>query len=156
MIAQPFFPSLRSAKGAAAALILGAILCASASLAQGSLPEQPLADSSLDRAHIEQVLGSLGRGHLIEQAAISPDGQRLAWIEHTKDGLEIRIEPLDDLIHGLPRSIEGFWSLLKRSIKGTHVHVSAKHLSKYLGEFEFRYNLRHSPQVMFDRLVAGF
>ena len=26
--------------------------------------------------------------------------------------------------------IEGFWSLLKRSIRGTHVHVSAKHLAK--------------------------
>ena len=46
--------------------------------------------------------------------------------------------------------------MLKRSIKGTHVHVSAKHLAKYLGEFEFRYNLRHSPQMMFLRLVASF
>jgi transposase-like protein len=53
-------------------------------------------------------------------------------------------------------SIEGYWSLLKRSIRGTHVHVSAKHLQKYLGEFEFRYNLRHSPSVMFSRLLASF
>jgi transposase-like protein len=53
-------------------------------------------------------------------------------------------------------SLEGFWSMLKRSIRGTHVHVSAKHLAKYLGEFEFRYNLRHSPQMMFLRLVASF
>lgn len=51
-------------------------------------------------------------------------------------------------------SLEGFWSMLKRSIRGTHVHVSAKHLAKYLGEFEFRYNLRHSPSVMFDRLLT--
>ena len=53
-------------------------------------------------------------------------------------------------------SIEGYWSLIKRSIRGTHVHVRAKHLQKYLGEFEFRYNLRHSPQVMFSRLLASF
>lgn len=53
-------------------------------------------------------------------------------------------------------SLEGFWSMLKRSIRGTHVHVSAKHLAKYLGEFEFRYNLRHSPEVMFLRLLASF
>jgi transposase-like protein len=53
-------------------------------------------------------------------------------------------------------SIEGFWSMLKRSIRGTHVHVSPKHLAKYLGEFEFRYNLRRSPQMMFLRLVANF
>ena len=37
---------------------------------------------------------------------------------------------------------EGFWSRLKLSIRGTHFHVSAKHLPKYLGEFEFRFNMR--------------
>ena len=34
---------------------------------------------------------------------------------------------------------EGYWSRLKNSIKGTHVHVSAKHLPKYLAEFEYRF-----------------
>ena len=53
-------------------------------------------------------------------------------------------------------SIEGFWSLLKRSIRGTHVHVSAKHLPKYLGEFEYRYNMRKHPEVMFARLLLSF
>ncbi len=50
-------------------------------------------------------------------------------------------------------TIEGFWSLIKRSIKGTHVHVSAEHLPKYLGEFEFRWNLRHHPERMFPYLL---
>jgi transposase len=50
-------------------------------------------------------------------------------------------------------TIEGFWSILKRSIKGTHVHVSRRHLSKYLGEFEFRWNLRHDPAAMFPYLL---
>src|SRR5262249_16200420 len=49
-------------------------------------------------------------------------------------------------------TIEGFWSIIKRSIKGTHVHVSARHLPKYLGEFEFRWNLRQHPERMFPRL----
>jgi len=53
-------------------------------------------------------------------------------------------------------SLEGFWSMLKRSIRGTHVHVSAKHLAKYLGEFEYRYNLRRDPKLMFWRLVESF
>ncbi len=53
-------------------------------------------------------------------------------------------------------SIEGFWSILKRSIRGTHVHVSRKHLPKYLGEFEFRYNMRKTPEVMFARLLLSF
>lgn len=53
-------------------------------------------------------------------------------------------------------TIEGFWSQVKRSIKGTHVHVSKKHLPKYLGEFEFRYNLRRSPWLMLDLLLKAF
>ena len=51
---------------------------------------------------------------------------------------------------------EGFWSLVKRSIRGTHIHVSAKHLDKYLGEFEYRYNMRKAPEFMFSRLLLSF
>lgn len=54
------------------------------------------------------------------------------------------------------QSIEGFWSLVKRSVRGTHVHISHKHLSKYLGEFEFRWNSRHTPETMFRRLMVSF
>jgi len=53
-------------------------------------------------------------------------------------------------------TIEGFWSQIKRSIQGTHIHVSRKHMSKYLGEFEYRYNMRSNPSLMFVRLLASF
>ena len=53
-------------------------------------------------------------------------------------------------------TLESFWAILKRSIRGTHVHVSPKHLQKYLGEFEYRYNLRKEPHLMFDRLLESF
>lgn len=53
-------------------------------------------------------------------------------------------------------SLEGFWSIIKRSIRGTHVHVSGKHLPKYLGEFEYRYNMRGYGDLMFPRLVLSF
>ena len=52
-------------------------------------------------------------------------------------------------------TLEAFWSMLKRSIRGTHIHVSPKHLPKYLGEFEFRYNLRKRPELMFARLLEN-
>jgi transposase-like protein len=54
------------------------------------------------------------------------------------------------------QGIEGFWSLLKRAIKGTHVHVSRKYLSNYLVEFEYRWNERASPEKMFPKLLKGF
>lgn len=53
-------------------------------------------------------------------------------------------------------ALEGFWAQLKRSINGTHIHVSGKHLWKYLGEFEYRYNMRHVPHLMLDRLMVSF
>jgi transposase-like protein/predicted RNA-binding Zn-ribbon protein involved in translation (DUF1610 family) len=53
-------------------------------------------------------------------------------------------------------TIEGYWGHLKRSIRGTHVHVSSKHLWKYLCEFAYRYNQRRSHADMFNRLVASF
>lgn len=39
-------------------------------------------------------------------------------------------------------TIEGFFANLKRGVNGIYHHVSRKHLHRYLGEFDFRYNAR--------------
>ena len=52
-------------------------------------------------------------------------------------------------------SIENFWARLKLSIRGTHIHVSAKYLQRYLAEFSFRYNYRDLPDRMFAMLVGA-
>ncbi len=52
-------------------------------------------------------------------------------------------------------SIEGFWARLKLSIRGTHVHVSGKHLWKYAKEFEYRYNRRNQPETIFRDMFAA-
>lgn len=54
------------------------------------------------------------------------------------------------------QSIEGFWACLKQGINGTHIHVSGKHLPKYLGEFEFRHNRRHRSETMLFELMTAF
>jgi transposase len=53
-------------------------------------------------------------------------------------------------------TIEGHWSHFKRAVSGTHVHISAKHMWKYVAEFSYRRNYRHSHLEMFNRLVAAF
>ncbi len=53
-------------------------------------------------------------------------------------------------------TIEAFWSWLKRGVNGTYVWVSPKHLPKYLGEFEYRFNLRKQPALMFELLLQAF
>jgi transposase-like protein len=40
--------------------------------------------------------------------------------------------------------IENYWSLLKRSIKGSQIHVSASHLHRYVNERTFAYNYRET------------
>lgn len=50
-------------------------------------------------------------------------------------------------------TIEGHWSLVKRSIKGTYTSVSPKHLPKYLNEFSFRHN--HRKGEMFEAILDG-
>ena len=48
---------------------------------------------------------------------------------------------------------EGFFSQLKRTIKGTHIAVSEKYLQNYINEVSFRYNNRHIGGMMFDEVV---
>jgi transposase-like protein/predicted RNA-binding Zn-ribbon protein involved in translation (DUF1610 family) len=50
-------------------------------------------------------------------------------------------------------TIEGFWGQLKRTIKGTHIKVSEKHLQKYIDECVFRYMYRDKQDIMFDAIL---
>jgi len=40
-------------------------------------------------------------------------------------------------------TIEGYFSIFKRGMKGVYQHCGEKHLHRYLAEFDFRYNRRH-------------
>lgn len=50
--------------------------------------------------------------------------------------------------------IEGFWSHLKRGIRGIYLQVSRGHLQRYADEFAFRYNTRHLSDS--ERFKAWF
>ena len=50
-------------------------------------------------------------------------------------------------------SIEGVWSLFKRSIVGSFHKMSAKHMDRYLEELEWRYNNRDNPHIFRDTLA---
>lgn len=52
-------------------------------------------------------------------------------------------------------SVEAFWSLFKRSVLGTHIHISKKWMQNYLNEFTFRSNRRAMAGAMFDLLIAS-
>ena len=50
-------------------------------------------------------------------------------------------------------TVEGVFSLFKRSIVGAYHQVSVKHLDRYLDEFEFRFNNRNNPYLFRDTLL---
>jgi hypothetical protein len=50
---------------------------------------------------------------------------------------------------------EAFFSQLKRSIDGTHHHVSKEHLARYLAEFDFRFSsCKESDAARMRRLIG--
>jgi transposase len=50
-------------------------------------------------------------------------------------------------------TIEGFWSQLKRTIKGTHIHCNAEYLQLYADEVAFRYMNRKNQEGMFEAIL---
>ncbi|HXI87409.1 MAG TPA: IS1595 family transposase [Parvularculaceae bacterium] len=75
-------------------------------------------------------------------------GYRHSTVNHAKD------EYVRGDVH--TNTIEGFWGLFKGAYRGTYVHLSEKYLPLYLGEFEYRWNLRKQPHLMFPILLQAF
>lgn len=59
-------------------------------------------------------------------------------VDHTKAEY-VRYEP-SKTVH--TNTVEGYFSLFKRGMRGTYQHCKEKHLHRYLAEFDFRYNNR--------------
>lgn len=57
-------------------------------------------------------------------------------------------------------TIEGFFSVFKRGMKGVYQHCGHNHLHRYLAEFDFRYNNRKALGVedseRADKILKGF
>lgn len=61
---------------------------------------------------------------------------------------------VDGVVH--TNRMENFWSLLKRTIKGTYVSVEPFHLFRYLDEQSFRYNEReHTDAERFAMVLCS-
>ena len=56
-------------------------------------------------------------------------------------------------------TVEGFFSIFKRGMKGVYQHCSERHLHRYLAEFDFRYNHReklgHDDTSRADAALCG-
>lgn len=61
-------------------------------------------------------------------------------VDHRREEYAYRDRKTGTLIG--TNTVEGYYSIFKRGMKGVYQHCSEKHLHRYLAEFDFRYNNR--------------
>jgi transposase-like protein len=67
-------------------------------------------------------------------------GRKHSLVNHSAD----EYARYEDGVCITTNTIEGYFANLKRGIGGIYHHVGRKHLHRYLSEFDFRYNARHT------------
>ena len=95
-------------------------------------------------------IGPIVNKHIAKESELMTDeasqyqsiGKRFAshgWVTHSAG------QYVDGPIHS--NTVEGYFSIFKRGMKGIYQHCSEKHLHRYLAEFDFRYNHREANGV---------
>lgn len=100
------------------------------------------------------ALHSEVRKHVEEGANVYSDALRSyrgLEIDYTHKVINHAEKYVDGLVH--TNGIENFWTLLKRTIKGTYVSVEPFHLFRYLDEQSFRFNSRKGNDS--DRFIKA-
>jgi hypothetical protein len=74
---------------------------------------------------------------------------------------ETVVHSKDEYVRGevTTNTVEGFYSIFKRGMKGVYQHCGERHLHRYLAEFDFRYSNRVAMGVndlaRTDAMVRG-
>jgi hypothetical protein len=112
---------------------------------------------------VTDISGPTLRKAIANQVVMS--GSRLM----TDEGLQYRQLGQEFLSHGTvnhkageyvrgavtSNQAENFFSQLKRSLDGTHHHISKEHLPRYLAEFDFRYSTRRLTDTQRMQRLMG-
>jgi transposase-like protein len=105
----------------------------------------------IDRATLQSI-GMIVRTNVSRESSLFTDESRLytqvgaefqgghAHVRHSAD--EYVRYTVDGTPHIHTNTIEGYFSIFKRGMKGIYQHCSEKHLHRYLSEFDFRYSNR--------------
>jgi transposase-like protein len=114
-----------------------------------------LIDRNTGRAHSmvmdnvnSKTVGKVVADNMASEARLLTDqaawykraGKTVAAHASVNHGVEEYVSRIDPTIH--TNTVEGFFSIFKRGMKGVYQHCSKKHLHRYLAEFDFRYSYR--------------
>lgn len=103
----------------------------------------------VEASSISQVIPVVEE-NIAKEAAVMTDGAQIYqnrlgkfashdFVDHS-DKEYVRHEDGKPVIH--TNTVEGYFSVFKRGMRGTYQHCKEKHLHRYLAEFDFRYNNR--------------
>lgn len=94
------------------------------------------------RADKETVTGIVNQ-NVAKEATLMTDESRLYGDVHNDDHHSVR-HAAGEYVRGIVHSntVESYFSVFKRGMKGVYQHCSEKHLHRYLAEFDFRHNAR--------------
>jgi transposase-like protein len=103
-----------------------------------------------------KVLQAAVRAH-VEPGSILMTDSLLSYRGLSRDYLHGYVNHAQEYVRGMihTNGIENFWSLLKRTVKGTYVSVDPLHMDRYLGEQTFRFNARKDNDLGRFRSVLG-
>jgi len=95
-----------------------------------------------------KAIGEIVVANLSHEAILMTDearhysklGQQFAGHGHTNHGAGEYVSRFNPQVH--TNTVEGFFSIFKRGMRGVYQHASKKHLHRYLAEFDFRYSNR--------------
>ncbi len=118
-------------------------------------PKEPVValverDGSVRSFHVEAVNAKTLRPILVTQIDRASSLMTDESTVYTKTGREFSghgtvNHSIKEYVRGKffhSNTVENYFSILKRGVTGNYQWVSAKHLKRYLGEFDFRYNTR--------------
>ncbi len=104
------------------------------------------------------------KANIARETAVMTDSA--SWYRHmNRDGSFASHESVDhskdEYVRGHvhTNTVEGYYSIFKRGMKGVYQHCSEKHLHRYLAEFDFRYSNRvalgTNDLMRAEKLAAG-
>lgn len=119
----------------------------------------------VDKVSMDEVSKVL-RANIAKEARVLTDAARYYdWVsygfdgghgrvDHSKNEWVSRVDPIDHT-----NTVEGYYSIFKRGMRGTYQHCSTAHLHRYVAEFDFRYTNRVrlgvDDEARFGKIVDG-
>lgn len=106
--------------------------------------------SRADQITVAQIV----RENVAQETRLHTDESRLyaTALDHVADHQTVRhasAEYVRGDVH--TNTVEGYFSVFKRGMKGIYQHCGERHLHRYLAEFDFRYNARAALGISDDQ-----